>query len=235
MSQNIKTTDDKIKELSKPKCSKRILETIDWIKNYDSERSYPFPIKDMTNIPLYNLPFGKLYKGKIYISQVYYDCHRLTIIKFYQISLIISLGFSWKKLYHKKDKLQYRHINRYTCKVKDSLSEKNARRFEHSLPKICLKIEKSLLEGRNVYIHCRHGVSRSATVIIYFLIWKYLQTHTYQSKDKLLLETVQYVKRFRKCINPNPRFLQICDELINKTPTSWLKLLFTKIIENRIS
>lgn len=60
-------------------------------------------------------------------------------------------------------------------------------------------INKYLLDGLNVYIHCVHGVSRSAAMVIYYLM-KY---------EKLSYDVAHY-KLFlkRPCIQPHPNFIR---------------------------
>ncbi|XP_014661476.1 PREDICTED: dual specificity protein phosphatase 3-like [Priapulus caudatus] len=62
-------------------------------------------------------------------------------------------------------------------------------------------IEEGLREGK-VLVHCREGISRSATVVLAFLILR---------KNMTVQEAVRNVRRYRE-INPNDGFLQqLCD------------------------
>lgn len=58
-------------------------------------------------------------------------------------------------------------------------------------------IEEGIRAG-NVLVHCRFGVSRSATIVIAYIMEKYKLTFE---------EAFLYVKKQRKFINPNPGFV----------------------------
>lgn len=64
----------------------------------------------------------------------------------------------------------------------------------------CIKfIEENLALGRNVLVHCHAGVSRSATIVIAYLMAKY---------NMFANEATDFLKSKRECIQPNDRFLQ---------------------------
>ncbi len=73
-------------------------------------------------------------------------------------------------------------------------------------------INNALEKGEVVYVHCAAGVSRSASLVIAFLMWK-------QKKD---FSTVyDFVKKLRKCISPNIHFcgcLLLYEQFLNKDP-----------------
>ena len=58
-------------------------------------------------------------------------------------------------------------------------------------------IENSIKKNENVYIHCIAGISRSATIICAYLIWKYNMT---------VDESINKIKQSRNIINPNKYF-----------------------------
>ncbi|EMD34294.1 hypothetical protein CERSUDRAFT_117175 [Gelatoporia subvermispora B] len=60
-------------------------------------------------------------------------------------------------------------------------------------------IDDRLRRGLNVLVHCQQGISRSAAVVIAYLI--YTHNMTYDSAFDL-------VKRKRACIKPNPGFVR---------------------------
>jgi protein-tyrosine phosphatase len=57
----------------------------------------------------------------------------------------------------------------------------------------------SFIENSNgsVYVHCRAGVSRSATIVIAYIMWKF---------DLTFEQAFKYVKSRRSQIHPNPGF-----------------------------
>jgi len=63
----------------------------------------------------------------------------------------------------------------------------------------CKDIDNALRGGQNVLVHCRQGVSRSAAVVIAYLI-----RHHAMSYDSAF----SYVKSRRQCINPNSGFIE---------------------------
>ncbi|KAF9778658.1 protein-tyrosine phosphatase-like protein [Thelephora terrestris] len=67
----------------------------------------------------------------------------------------------------------------------------------------CAGIEKSLTSGKNVLVHCQQGISRSASVVIAYLIKKYDMSYEY---------AYAFVKRYRACVEPNSGFVKCLKE-----------------------
>jgi len=67
----------------------------------------------------------------------------------------------------------------------------------------CNYIDGSLRSGRNVLVHCQQGVSRSAAVVLAYLIRN--RGMTYDSAHA-------YLRRKRACIKPNSAFIQALQE-----------------------
>lgn len=67
-------------------------------------------------------------------------------------------------------------------------------------------IEKAVSQEGRVFVHCRAGVSRSATLVIAYLMIK---------KNKLAYDAIRSVKLIRDIINPNDGFLRQLAELDN--------------------
>lgn len=67
-------------------------------------------------------------------------------------------------------------------------------------------LDRSLKEGKKILVHCRAGMSRSATVVLYYLITKYLDRTT---KEEDVLKAIQIVKNIRTCIYPNLGFIKL--------------------------
>ena len=60
-------------------------------------------------------------------------------------------------------------------------------------------IDSYLTHNQRVVVNCFAGVSRSTTIVIAYIIYKYKLT---------LLEALQFVRSKRNIVNPNPGFIQ---------------------------
>jgi len=67
------------------------------------------------------------------------------------------------------------------------------------LDNACARIEKSLAAGKNVLVHCQQGISRSASVVIAYLIKNHGMSYEF---------AFAFVKKYRACIEPNPGFVE---------------------------
>ncbi|KAF7359896.1 Phosphatases II [Mycena venus] len=67
----------------------------------------------------------------------------------------------------------------------------------------CNYIRTSLARGDNVLVHCQQGVSRSASIVIAYLIREHSMTYD---------TAFDLVKRQRQCIKPNPGFVKTLRE-----------------------
>ena len=77
-------------------------------------------------------------------------------------------------------------------------------------------------DSNKIYIHCLAGMSRSATIVIAYLMWK---------KHIKYEDAFNFVKEKRKCIEPNEGFiiqLKYFDELLNKNNYDLRKINFIK-------
>ncbi len=64
---------------------------------------------------------------------------------------------------------------------------------------IALKaIDTHLRQGKKVLVHCRMGISRSATMII---------AHLMKKRGLSMKQAISHVERVRPIINPNPGFM----------------------------
>lgn len=76
-------------------------------------------------------------------------------------------------------------------------------------------IDKYISKGENVLVHCYAGVSRSATIVLNYIIRKYFETATKPDDPQQLLQSaLQFVRRQRPVVNPNQGFL---NQLLNRT------------------
>ncbi|KAK2460467.1 hypothetical protein APHAL10511_007514 [Amanita phalloides] len=71
------------------------------------------------------------------------------------------------------------------------------------LDAVCNHIDKLLRDGESVLVHCQQGVSRSAAIVIAYLIRN--QGMSYDS-------AYDFLKRRRACIKPNPGFVKALQE-----------------------
>jgi protein-tyrosine phosphatase len=70
-------------------------------------------------------------------------------------------------------------------------------------------INKHILKGDNVLVHCRAGVSRSATIILNYLLRKTYETNKVEvCPCKMLNNILEYVRQKRPAINPNKGFMK---------------------------
>lgn len=74
--------------------------------------------------------------------------------------------------------------------------EANIFQYFHSTVKY---IDKKLKKKHKILLHCRAGISRSATLVAAYLIWK--------NKNWSVKDSLDYIRRKRNFINPNPGFI----------------------------
>ncbi|XP_006457669.1 hypothetical protein AGABI2DRAFT_80093 [Agaricus bisporus var. bisporus H97] len=67
----------------------------------------------------------------------------------------------------------------------------------------CNYIDTTLRSGRNCLVHCQQGISRSAAVILAYLI---------RNRGMTFESAHAYLKRKRACIKPNSAFVQALQE-----------------------
>ncbi|KAJ3575509.1 hypothetical protein NP233_g1049 [Leucocoprinus birnbaumii] len=63
----------------------------------------------------------------------------------------------------------------------------------------CNYIDAALRSGRNCLVHCQQGVSRSAAIILAYLI---------RNRSMTLDHALAFLKRKRACVKPNSAFIQ---------------------------
>ncbi|KAI1291736.1 Protein phosphatase Slingshot [Halotydeus destructor] len=83
----------------------------------------------------------------------------------------------------------------YNIRVYDDDSTEMIRHWD----KTYRYIYKSMEEGSKVLVHCKMGISRSASVVIAYVM---------KSKNWSLKQALQFVKNKRNCIRPNENFLK---------------------------
>ncbi|KAJ7148557.1 protein-tyrosine phosphatase-like protein [Mycena crocata] len=83
------------------------------------------------------------------------------------------------------------------------IEDRSSAALSGHLAEACDYIRTSLKNGDNVLVHCQQGVSRSASIVIAYLIRD--RAMTYDSAFEL-------VKRRRQCIKPNSGFVKALRE-----------------------
>lgn len=90
-------------------------------------------------------------------------------------------------------------MNCYRIDVLDS-SSTDLRPY---LEPACNWIQSALLSGRTVLVHCQQGISRSAAIVLAYLI---------RFRGMNYDEAVCFLKTRRACVKPNPGFVRILRE-----------------------
>ena len=65
------------------------------------------------------------------------------------------------------------NVNNYRLSIDDYPCDETFNEMIFNIPNFVRIIKRDMDEGRIVIVHCRMGISRSATLISAFLIWKY--------------------------------------------------------------
>ena len=82
----------------------------------------------------------------------------------------------------------------------------------------------NFIDGKKiVFVHCAAGISRSSTIVIAYIMWKY---------KKNLRDAINFVKMKRPIIFPNPGFidqLKIFEKLLKENRYDLDKINFNKI------
>ena len=68
-------------------------------------------------------------------------------------------------------------------------------------------MSEGIKSGKNVFVHCYHGISRSACLVIVYLIAEY--NFTYQ-------EALEITQKCRGIVNPNLYYLMLLEEFHQK-------------------
>lgn len=121
----------------------------------------------------------------LYMGSVYPTLDEELLLKF-NIKHILSLGTPIPKF----EGINYQQLSIFDFPEFDILPH-----FERAFAFINSAMELD----ENVYVHCFGGVSRSATIIIGYLMKQNSWTYT---------ESYQYLKNLRPCIKPNVGFVR---------------------------
>ncbi|KAF6749375.1 protein-tyrosine phosphatase-like protein [Ephemerocybe angulata] len=86
---------------------------------------------------------------------------------------------------------------------KIAIADQDSEDIRPHLEAVCTHIDAALKSGRNVLVHCHQGVSRSAAVVIAYLI---------RNQGMSFDNAQSFVKRKRACIKPNSGFMRALQE-----------------------
>lgn len=92
--------------------------------------------------------------------------------------------------------------NGLTC-YRIDIVDSSSNDLKPHLEAVCNYIDKALKRGESVLVHCQQGVSRSAAVVIAYLI---------RNRGMSYDAAFAFLKRKRACIKPNPGFVKTLQE-----------------------
>lgn len=107
------------------------------------------------------------------------------------------------------DAKQLRDYKRLLIQVDDTPDEDIVKHF----PKTTDFIDEALAGGGKVFVHCAMGVSRSASVVCAYLMWK---------SGVGSLDAIEWAREGRKRVQPNPGFvrqLEVWGAMVKKKGT----------------
>lgn len=119
----------------------------------------------------------------------------------HNITTVISLGFDVSPY------AKYDDIKTYHLAIMDSPDIETVDILGYYLPRFADIIDCNLYHNQNIFIHCHAGISRSATVVIYYVLLKLIELPIKQTD--YLSKAIKIVKDQRSCIHPNNGFLQL--------------------------
>lgn len=70
-------------------------------------------------------------------------------------------------------------------------------------------IEMHMHKGHNILIHCTRGISRSPTIVAFYILYKIHKERKrrHQLDECLLEDIIDLIKIYRPCVSPNINFL----------------------------
>jgi dual specificity phosphatase 12 len=145
----------------------------------------------------------------LYISN-WFASNNENIMEEYNIKLVITLETRGKPRnilnYYNKNKIH--HIHYY---LDDHPNADIKRFFDHSES----IISEYIRNNKNVLVHCYAGISRSATIVLNYLLKDYyIYNNIYDSPEFSLNYILNFCKGKRRFVNPNIGFLR---QLLLKT------------------
>lgn len=132
------------------------------------------------------------------------------------ISVIIDVGSSNNLIFNNSNP----YISSITYKRINILDRPDVNIFIHFDELIAL-IEGAFSKKKKVLVHCQAGISRSASIVIAYIMYKKEINHQ---------DALQYVKTYRKYINPNSGFISQLENF-----EKYIKTLSFKLKKNGVS
>jgi len=133
------------------------------------------------------LPHHTNKKGKLFISGFYEALQESTILN-NNIKAIISLRDN--PFYE----VEHPNVDIYNITLPDEPSQNIHLYFQSTRA----FIKKYIDNGKNVLVHCTAGVSRSPTIVIFFIMKEYGMSYE---------DAFSTVEKCRECISPNEGFI----------------------------
>ena len=139
-----------------------------------------------------------IYLGNAYNAAYYYGLKKNNIKMIINVTKEISQYYPNDFTYHQYELYDNNHDN-----IKEYLDDafKNIKEFKENV------------DG-NILIHCFMGASRSASVVLYYLIKNKINKKT--NKNYTLKEALEFIKSKRSIVNPTYKLLSDLEETINK-------------------
>jgi hypothetical protein len=161
-----------------------------WMREHED---YDFDRSSITHVPLKSLA------GRLFISGM--EGYARAIREAGKFDIVISIT---PVPTQDPGSSSFQHIQHPIRDEKDSVEK-----MDTILPILSQAIFHALKNGSKVLVHCTEGMSRSATVVLYYL----MDHHSFgiAPEDKLL-RAVQFLQKRRPCINPNDGFLQLLSQ-----------------------
>ena len=126
------------------------------------------------------------------------------IIRFYNIKAVITLETTNKPTrilrYYYGNKIDFMHIQ-----IIDSKDSDIDKHFDSTYN----FIQKHISKNENVLIHCAAGISRSATIILNYILRNMFLNYNLKQEnpENILIHALNIARSKRPIINPNPGFI----------------------------
>lgn len=88
----------------------------------------------------------------------------------------------------------------------DGLSDSNVTDISSIFDECKDIIWHNVSNNLKILVHCREGISRSVTIVIYYFLWRFYKLN--KIDDNSLFQIIKFIQSKRPCIEPNPNFLQ---------------------------